>query len=230
MTDSILSLARQALEDDAKATRAPWFARNRHLSLTPDGGGLGATLPTNHIGVMSERDDASFVAAARTREPQLAKAVVELSEDNEKLRAGLDYAISENLAFNIKVATEINEARRGRQIAIAERDSLRAEVSDMRSAGDETQAMRERDSALARVKDLEELLGYSREGVAHWTKACERFRDQLAVTRAALVEACKIAKHSAGRIRLGQHDVEEALVLDVYDKRIAEPAKLGAKP
>ena len=59
----------------AAATEGPWFARGRHLSLVPDSSGMGATLHTNHIGVMAGQDDAFFVAASRTVVPELLDRV-----------------------------------------------------------------------------------------------------------------------------------------------------------
>ena len=69
------------------ATPAPWFARGRHLSHVPNDSGMGATLPTNHIGVMAERDDAAFIAAARSAVPALLDQVAELEAG---LRAEVD--------------------------------------------------------------------------------------------------------------------------------------------
>ena len=68
--------ALRALAD--AATPAPWFARGRHLSCVPNDSGMGATLPTNHIGVMAEREDAAFIAAARSAVPALLDRVAEL--------------------------------------------------------------------------------------------------------------------------------------------------------
>ena len=74
MTLDLLEL--RALAD--RATPAPWFARGRHLSCVPNDSGMGATLPTNHIGVMAEREDAAFIAAARSAVPALLDRVAEL--------------------------------------------------------------------------------------------------------------------------------------------------------
>jgi len=60
------------------ATPAPWFARGRHLSRVPNDSGMGATLHTNHIGIVSEADDAAFTAAARSAVPALLDRVAEL--------------------------------------------------------------------------------------------------------------------------------------------------------
>lgn len=52
---------------------------------------------------------------------QLEAAMAEV----ERLRDALNYAISENFAFNLRVATEINEARSDRDSALAENAKLR---------------------------------------------------------------------------------------------------------
>jgi len=70
------------------ATPGPWFARGRHLSRVPNDSGMGATLHTNHIGVMAEREDAAFIAAARTLEPLLAAGVLDLTRQLAEALAG----------------------------------------------------------------------------------------------------------------------------------------------
>ena len=69
------------------ATPGKWFARNRFLSLVANNSGMGATLHTNHIGVMAEREDAAFIAAARSAVPALLDRV-------EELEAGLRDALA----------------------------------------------------------------------------------------------------------------------------------------
>ena len=68
------------------ATPGKWFARKRFLSLVADNSGPGATLPTNHLGVLREADDAAFAAIARTAVPELLDRV-------EALEAGLREAL-----------------------------------------------------------------------------------------------------------------------------------------
>jgi len=91
------------------ATPGKWFARNRFLSLVANNSGMGATLPTNHIGVMAEREDAAFIAAARSAVPALLDRVAELE-------AGLREAI--------RIATDLN-ANMGDEEA---EDETRAEL------------------------------------------------------------------------------------------------------
>lgn len=56
---------------------------------------------------------------------RLADAVVALASEVERLTRELQHAVSENMAFNIKVAGEINEARQQRDAARAEVERLR---------------------------------------------------------------------------------------------------------
>lgn len=136
----------------AAATRSPWHARDRHLSLVPDNTGMGATLPTNHIGVMTERDDAAFIAASRDAVPQLIAECRRLQQldanwntDYGKLRD--DYAYLVGL--------------RVRDISgLAERDALEAAL---REALDNWSNCREPDpydkGARERIAELRQLLG-----------------------------------------------------------------------
>ncbi len=64
----------------AAGTPRPWYARGRQLSRVPDSSGMGGTLPTNHLGVTAERDDASLIVAAVNE----AEALL---DENERLRA-----------------------------------------------------------------------------------------------------------------------------------------------
>lgn len=51
---------------EAAATEAPWYASGRHVGLNEPGfAGVGATLPTQHLGVFSDRGDAALACAAR---------------------------------------------------------------------------------------------------------------------------------------------------------------------
>lgn len=54
------------------------------------------------------------------------KALAASETECERLRADLAHAVSENFAFNVKVATEINEARSSRDHALRETAELRA--------------------------------------------------------------------------------------------------------
>lgn len=86
-TAPILELARAALEDDRRATPGPWTCR--HLAwvddrAADDGGELEFcdvpeinTIPGSD-GYYSGRDDCEAIAAARTREPALARWIVEM--------------------------------------------------------------------------------------------------------------------------------------------------------
>ena len=79
---SLLEL--RALAD--RATPAPWFARGRHISRVPNDSGMGATLHTNHIGVLHEADDAAFAAMARTAVPELLDRVEALEAEVARMR------------------------------------------------------------------------------------------------------------------------------------------------
>lgn len=85
-TSSILSLARAALADDAKATPGPWI-------VPPDSYGDGevytdepyklvATTGRHPIG-----ENQSFIAAARTREPELARWIERVLDDRSGFSA-----------------------------------------------------------------------------------------------------------------------------------------------
>ncbi len=81
MTVSILEHLRSL---ESRATPLPIYARNRHLSRVRDNTGMGATLPTNHIGVMAEREDAELFVAMRNALP----ALLRLAEVSLKVRDG----------------------------------------------------------------------------------------------------------------------------------------------
>lgn len=75
----LLALARAALEDDKRATPGPWHVP--HLDRAPcrvlsDVGATIADVPRYGWGA-----NAPFIAAARTREPALARALVEMLEN-----------------------------------------------------------------------------------------------------------------------------------------------------
>ena len=75
------------------ATPGKWFARKRFLSLVADNSGPGATLPTNHLGVLREADDAAFAAIARTAVPELLDRVEALEAEVAVLRTLRDAAL-----------------------------------------------------------------------------------------------------------------------------------------
>lgn len=72
MSKDILALAREAIEDDRRATPGPWTC--------------GAS-PTWCIPRVSSHADLEFIAAARDREPKLAAYVLKLHDDVAKYDA-----------------------------------------------------------------------------------------------------------------------------------------------
>ena len=107
------------------ATPGKWFARNRFLSLVANNSSMGATLPTNHIGVMAEREDAAFIAAARSAVPALLDRV-------EDLEAGFD-ALTADLATareSLREACDLLDKYRG-GIGTADRPR----VAELRAVG-----------------------------------------------------------------------------------------------
>ena len=87
------------------ATPGKWFARNRFLSLVANNSGMGATLPTNHLGVLREADDAAFVAMARTAMPELLDRVVALEAEVARMRPVYEASIALRF-YDIHPATE----------------------------------------------------------------------------------------------------------------------------
>lgn len=92
MTTDIEQLCREALEDDKRATPGPWRQGNvetYHVfcpyadALAPE---LGRVLLRMNTHFEHEADTA-FIAAARTREPLLAKALLAERKEMERLRA-----------------------------------------------------------------------------------------------------------------------------------------------
>lgn len=98
---AILTLAREALADDARVTPGPWSVE--WLDEAHDGcdgissPGRNLNIVCADCGVYGPHGyDAEFIAAARSREPQLARAVGELSEENERLKARLNPTIEQH--------------------------------------------------------------------------------------------------------------------------------------
>ena len=79
-----------------RATRPQWFARGRFISLVPDNSGMGATLHTNHIANFADRDDAEFVAAARSAVPALLAEVERLANLVQVSSDDINAVVDEN--------------------------------------------------------------------------------------------------------------------------------------
>lgn len=126
--DLAAKLCAEAMEDDERMPEAPWevwtsnsFRRIKGPN-TADGGVLSALICRDGHPDLSMSGD-NLKRLARTRNNLRALA--------EQLMAALktiDYAVSENLNFNLKVAEEINEARRQRDAALCEVDRLKREL------------------------------------------------------------------------------------------------------
>jgi hypothetical protein len=95
-TADILKLALEALKDDKRATPGPW--RFEAGSFSEGGGHILTAAPTSRSWTDSplaisnyfykgDRSDWSLIAAARTREPALARWVERVAPAIERLRA-----------------------------------------------------------------------------------------------------------------------------------------------
>jgi hypothetical protein len=86
--DELRKLAEEALADDAKATPGPWrFEDDGTLggSLLHAEGGWPPAFPGDRRPLWVPPPDGPFIAAARTREPELARAVLRLLEERDDL-------------------------------------------------------------------------------------------------------------------------------------------------
>ena len=106
-TAELERLAKEALEDDRKATPGPWIRRHSTEILDytpcsidmPDGGYVETRPPVGDDGPRQCRD-ADFIANARTREPQLARAILSLLDERSATRRALAPAgVSEDVGI-----------------------------------------------------------------------------------------------------------------------------------
>lgn len=129
MSKDILALAREAIEDDKRATPGPWTC--------------GAS-PTWCIPRVSSHADLEFIAAARDREPKLAAYVLKLHDDVAKYDAACNEqgsfmgrllaerdALKANLAAMTATVVAIQRARDN------EYGEARARLAAMTAARDE---------------------------------------------------------------------------------------------
>jgi len=198
------------------ATPGPWFARGRHLSRVPNDSGMGATLHTNHIGVMAEREDAAFIAAARTREPLLAAGVLDLTRqlaeanrELERWRHGVtiegDYvcpdslALSEALRVNVDLTRQLAEARAGNERLQLALDYPLTSSTQLTAADkirelewDNEDAYKRMNAARAEIERLRDL---EQSAMESWFDQIEDHKgtaQQLATARESLREACDL--------------------------------------
>lgn len=88
--DRALALARKALEDDAKARVqgiGEWRQHRTHDLWTEIRVGHG--LANTMIADCLSEENGKLIVASRTREPLIARALIALAEENERLRAAL---------------------------------------------------------------------------------------------------------------------------------------------
>ena len=131
MAEDILVLAQQVFDDVNSSAReedlAAEVVRLRRAfdeavkSLQGDGSIKFSACEWCGVNWPKTEADTYETIRQRAREHVFACAQHPMKIERDQLRAGLDHAISENLAFNVKVAAEINEAR-------AQRDAMRPVV------------------------------------------------------------------------------------------------------
>lgn len=134
MTDTE-ALAREALELDGKATEGPWF----DMTFGPEVGGPWVsvsctwpdvievcTMANGLTGKLDEKEaNARFIRFARTALPTLAREVIRLGEENERLERDRDDA-SDRRASAESDNAELNEAIKGWEAAERSWTEIRA--------------------------------------------------------------------------------------------------------
>ena len=87
-----------------------------------------------HDGAMSDSYFDAAIAWFGTHRGALAEALRTLARERDELAAWNQYAAGENLAFNVRAAKEIGEARKERDEAKREAELLRALLGEANAA------------------------------------------------------------------------------------------------
>jgi hypothetical protein len=109
------------------ATDAPWFARGRFLSRVPGAIGVGAGLPTNHVG-NADRNDCVAIAALRNHADAMIALVTAVTAWRDMRHDNLMRAVRQTSAEVESESAEAHLERVKRLIAAAQ--AIEAALSD----------------------------------------------------------------------------------------------------
>jgi hypothetical protein len=168
VTDDLLQLAREALEDDKRATPGPWAFRQERghgpdwfLYTLSDEPRARTYREWCHMAVgPSYVHDQEFITRARTREPKLAQEVLRLTEENQRLHELMRLGGVIDDAEARQLRSLANEHAAAASGFLAERDALQIKLAAM------TTARNELADAWNRWHDGPMYIGISRERVA----------------------------------------------------------------
>ena len=152
----VARMAREALEDDAKATSGPWkfdpgsFTKGgAHVLHAATGEGehwTKRTIAISHFFYAGDVPDWSFIAAARTREPLLARAYLDQLDEAAVQRERAEIAEAEVARLTERQQSHLETIRRITQTtpldseiatALEQRGALLAEVWTLRASRDQ---------------------------------------------------------------------------------------------
>ena len=109
------------------ATDAPWFARGRFLSRVPGATGVGAGIPTNHIG-NADRNDCVAIAALRNHADAMLELVTAVTAWRDLRHDNLMRAVRQTSAEVESESAETHAERVRKLIAAAQ--AVEAVLSD----------------------------------------------------------------------------------------------------